>query len=355
MNKIKKRNTAIELLRIICMVFIILHHYSVHGGFNYDNSALSFNEIFINVISIGGKIACNIFIIITGYFMVNSNFNVQKILKLILKVLVYGILIVTICFGFRLVPLNKNLFIKEIIPIIYSGWFIQNYIIIVLLSPILNICLKILNKKQFNYLIMFGLIIWSIIPTFCIKSFSFSDFDTFLIMYVIGAYIRINDLKFSKNKSFIIFITSFGVILLSTILFTIIGKSYNIFFLVENAVYFSRINSIFCVLSSIFIFIFVKEMNFYNFGINWISNSMLGVYLIHDDRILRNVIWNRISPNYMYQYSNVLILHCITKVTLILLSCIIVDKILDFILEKTIYKILEEKYINSFIKKFTIR
>ena len=29
----KQRNSALELLRIICILLIICHHYSIHGGF----------------------------------------------------------------------------------------------------------------------------------------------------------------------------------------------------------------------------------------------------------------------------------------------------------------------------------
>ena len=78
-----KRNSNIEILRILSMLFIIAHHYAVHG---FDLSAGSFtvNEVTLQILSLGGKIGVNVFVFITGYFMINSRFDAKKLLKLIL-------------------------------------------------------------------------------------------------------------------------------------------------------------------------------------------------------------------------------------------------------------------------------
>ena len=40
-TKLERRNSSLEILRLICIVAIIFHHYVVHGGFHFTLGALS--------------------------------------------------------------------------------------------------------------------------------------------------------------------------------------------------------------------------------------------------------------------------------------------------------------------------
>ena len=59
----KKRESNIELLRILSMFMIIGHHFSVHGKFIVEETSF-INNIWIQLLFSGGKIGVNIFIII---------------------------------------------------------------------------------------------------------------------------------------------------------------------------------------------------------------------------------------------------------------------------------------------------
>lgn len=52
-NDIKIRNSSIELLRIIAILFIITGHYSVHNGF--DNRTITFgvNRVILDISKLG--------------------------------------------------------------------------------------------------------------------------------------------------------------------------------------------------------------------------------------------------------------------------------------------------------------
>ena len=68
----KERNSNFELLRIIAMLMIVFHHFSVHGGFNYELTDISFNRLWLYFISMGGKIGVDIFVLISGYFLITN-------------------------------------------------------------------------------------------------------------------------------------------------------------------------------------------------------------------------------------------------------------------------------------------
>ncbi|KAA9302211.1 acyltransferase family protein [Aerococcus sanguinicola] len=76
-----KRQTNIELLRIISIIMIIFHHFAVHGGFNWEATAITIPHFWYNFIVIGGKVGVNIFILISGYFLITKQdklFDVKK-------------------------------------------------------------------------------------------------------------------------------------------------------------------------------------------------------------------------------------------------------------------------------------
>ena len=57
------RASNIELLRIISMILIIMHHFSVHGCFPLMPD-LTFNKVFLQVFGLGGKAGVVAFVMI---------------------------------------------------------------------------------------------------------------------------------------------------------------------------------------------------------------------------------------------------------------------------------------------------
>ena len=89
------RQSNIELLRIIAMMFIILYHIAFHG--NWDDGSIfwpdeiTFNVLFLQSILPFGKIGVNIFVLISGYFLINSVKDTwPKIVKLWLEIILFN-------------------------------------------------------------------------------------------------------------------------------------------------------------------------------------------------------------------------------------------------------------------------
>lgn len=69
----KERNSSIELLRIICMLLIIAHHYSIHTNFSQSSADMIIaNRVFLQIFGSFGKVSCSIFALISGYYLVTS-------------------------------------------------------------------------------------------------------------------------------------------------------------------------------------------------------------------------------------------------------------------------------------------
>ena len=102
----KERNSNFELLRIFAMLMIVMHHYICHGGFVFDK-ALTFNKAVSECAYWGGKVGINLFVLITGYFMVKGTWKLSKVLVLYGEILFYSWLI-SIFFCFNWLGANIN-------------------------------------------------------------------------------------------------------------------------------------------------------------------------------------------------------------------------------------------------------
>lgn len=103
----KVRNSNLELFRIIVMLLIVAHHYVVNSGLHnvLRDADPSLATISMLLFGAWGKTGINCFIMITGYFMCQSNISLKKLLKLYLQITFYAILFYVIfCWGGIIMP-----------------------------------------------------------------------------------------------------------------------------------------------------------------------------------------------------------------------------------------------------------
>ena len=357
-QSIKQRNSNVELLRIISIILIIAHHYVIHG-YNLLTINNIYNRIILEITSLGGKLGVSCFILITGYYMINSTFNIKKIFKLIFEVLIYSLL----CFGIYSLltkSFNINIFIKSVFPIgTNEYWFITDYIILVFCSPFLNIIINQIHKSTYIKSLILCIFFWSVLPTFFNLDYAFNDMIWFFILYSFGAYIRKYMININKksNKFFAISIFSYCIIILSNIFFILLGTYTKIDFFNTYSTHFSILNSPFILLSSIELFRFfisIPERNF--FFINTISSTTLGIYLLHDNYLIRSFLWNNILKCGYFENTVLLILHIIFSVTVIFFVGVLIDlirqKIFDRIFIIYFDKVIYFVHNNNFKRKF---
>lgn len=78
-QKAKSRNSSIELLRIIAMFMILMHHFIVHNVYDVENLPLGPKRVFFQlVMQGGGKIGVVIFFSISAWFFLDKEQNVKS-------------------------------------------------------------------------------------------------------------------------------------------------------------------------------------------------------------------------------------------------------------------------------------
>ena len=257
-------------------------------------------HIIIYISQLPGKLGIDIFVILSSYFMIDSRFNFKKIIRLIGETLFYSISILLVFSLFTSVHINIFDIIKSLFPILFTEyWFITDYILLMIITPFLNDFIKSLEKNNYKKLLI-TLIILNVIINgtfhFFIKHIS-NILIWFIILYLIVGYIKkynvIKDNNYKRN--IIYFIIIIFIYFLCVSLFTVVGHILNKDILIVNTGYFGTENSIFTVLAAFEIFVAFLKMKprTYKF-INTIASSTLGIYLIHDNNIMRQFLWNNI-------------------------------------------------------------
>lgn len=314
----KLRNSNFELLRLISMLLIVAHHYSIHGNWNMDDS-INLNRLFIQFLSIGGKLGVNLFVMITGYFMIKSNIKLNSLIKLVTQTWFYSVLFFFINQYFQIVPVDGLIILKSFLPIIFNSyWFITSFVVLFLLIPYLNILINNLNQRQHLILLMSLIVLNVLIPI----NLGFGSVDWFIFLYVLGSYISLYPKLFSNARQW--YLTIFILTYLG-VFGTIVILDY---LKVISPLYFISENSPFILICSISLFSYFKNLIIGNNRIiNTMASSVFGVYLIHDNIFARTILWERIFKNSEYLNSNYLMLHAVVAILLTFTTSLALDLI----------------------------
>ncbi len=354
--KILKRNSNIELLRIISMFMIVLSHYVVHGGIDRTTLPIGPNRMLLEY-SILGNIGVIIFILITGYYSVNNEkpFKLKRLISLIFQVFFYSALFYLVFVFMGLERFSMGGFVKNFLPVTFNMyWFVTVYIILYIFIPYINILLNKISREKHLRLVIILLVLFSIIPTFIPKSYwGDNEIVQVFMYYIIGAYLgKYKDNYFSSKKHcYSIMIMAAVSIMLLVLVFDILGANFSqLSALARNSAHWLNRESIFSILFSIALFsAFANRRPFTNNFINSIASCVLGVYLISDNHFIRKILWVNMLDNPNYANSPILILHMAGSVVVVFAVCAAIEFIRQKTLEKMysiIYNSAEKKIIS---------
>ena len=326
-----KRETNMDLLRIVGMLMVITIH-CLSYNLVYNPQINIFNSLIIKFLDILVIPANAIFILLSAYYSIDKKFNLKRILNLWGKTIFYSLLIFLL---FKIFGQKTNDF-QSLFPVI-SGqyWFIDAYLIMSFLSPILNIIINKLNKKQNTFLVIFGIVTLGVIrilvnPTGILMGAMLP----FIFLYIIGAYIK----KYVEIRPKELYMTKYILIaviitLLSIIIYSVAKRINNDVIIYLLTIIFNGIeeyNSLLGVLMSVYIFmrfrtITIKSKTFTKI-ISFIVPSIFSVYLIHENVNLKKVLWANLG---IMNFANswFMVPYILLMIISVFITCVIIDLI----------------------------
>ncbi|MBR6478326.1 MAG: acyltransferase [Lachnospiraceae bacterium] len=296
----KKRNANIELLRILSMLMVTMLHAlgksELLVPFEFGVSGNAWIAWIFEALSIG---AVNIFMLISGYFLIHSEFKWKRLAEIILQVLFYsvGAYLVLYFLGITLYE-EKNVYyvLQYVLPIhmdVY--WFITAYVVIYALLPVISAGVKALPEKTLRgvilLLLVYECVIKSILPVVLETDSKGYSVLWYLIMFLLGAYFRLYGFHFLNAawKGVVAYFAGSLLVLAETAAIGEIYRHTNRLGMLTNVG--TNYNHIFVVLAAVGIFAAFVQSKPIKEGpsriICMLSPYALGVYLLQENVTLR--------------------------------------------------------------------
>lgn len=315
------------------MLLIVAHHYVVNSGLVQciEQNPVSSNSIFYLLFGAWGKTGINCFVLITGYFMCKMEISLRKFLKLFLWVLTYNVLIAGIFSIVGYHPFGLSNIWSSVLPFRrLTVEFVPCFLIFYLCIPFLNILIHNMSKRQFFWLIVLLLFIYTLHSSIPGLGVNLNYVSWFTTLYFISAYLRLYPLKRDMDTKFWGWMTalSWGLSVIS-----ILGLQYcqyrfsgsvkitRTFFLIHDC------NAILALTNGVTSFMWFKNLKIKsNRVINTIAASSFGVLLIHaNSDTMRYWLWNDTLDCIGHYASNYFWLYAIFSVLSVYAACTLID------------------------------
>lgn len=315
------RNSSIELLRLLLMVLIIIHHCIVHGlgliGIS-DNSEV---PLVLKSSQMGWAFcvnafcicAVNCFVLISGYFRVNA--NDKRFINLILSLLFYTIIL-------NVLPLivehDWKWAIKRCLFLSHSPyWFVIDYLFLMVFTPMINLAFEKLPIKEMTYVIV-GLLIISCYFGFVWEHPANVDGYTliqFITIYCVGRIIALRQISFSTVKAVILYSVSSIVVGLCGY----VCYRYGFKNLAWRSTYY---NNPFLILSAIGLFFIFKNQRFHSIKINKLAKHAFGIYLFQSSVSIGKVMYRWIRETAQEYNGSILLIVIVLSISTAIVSLI---------------------------------
>lgn len=327
-----KRDIGIDLLRILLALMVIAIHFNAPGtGHVALSSTSSPVRYLVSIVVALTYPAVNTYVLISGYYSYKNRKSYQQIVNGLIKLwicLVFfsvgGYIGVTI---FNNEGISLMTIIERCFPLSRGEWwFMSDYFIMMLLSPLINVVLDALGRKETIVLVLISLMFCSIIPFFlkwddAIGINNGYSLLWFLVMYITGASVSMASEKriLNTSKPYLFFL---GYLACSAILIALNGLLSIIPLL--KGYHFWMYNSIIVYFQAVLLFSAFKdikiERKWINKSIYFLSGLSLAAYIFHCQEDIGHFIWSNLRPDLSANSVSIIPLFFITVVGIYFVS-----------------------------------
>ena len=360
-NRYKQANreSAIELLKIIAVLLIIIRH--VIQTLFYENSFISYHEyvldlsfattkiqmLVLSVLAYCGAWGNDIFFICSAWFFLQSKkVNKKKWVFILIEIWTISTIILLFTY-FMWGGISNKLIIKCILPTIFgNNWYMTCYLLFYPIHPILNGIIERMSKQE-----LFRI---SIVMFVLYFGFDFIKGDLFypsqiilwIAIYFIIAYIKCYLKVFIDNINLNVIVLILGISGNVGLIFLTNYLGLHFSFFEDKLLHWCKDSNPFLLIVSIAILNIARNIHFENCFINYVSKLSMLIYIIHENLILRTY-FRPYLVNYIYQnygYSKILIYVPILVMVIFIFSAVCAAAY-KCTLQKIVYKLSGKIYI----------
>lgn len=315
----RQRDVRFELLRIFAMLLIVCCHLVAHSGWQLESLPGWKGALFLAVDNYVGQVGVALFLLISGYFLVEKEFSWWRVVRTVSQTWCYSALLTLLIFVvstctpyFNWLAVNFNgrgecvrmLFLLLLPTLNGEYWFIRAYVLMLLMSPFLNMVLRSASRRQLQALIGF-LVFLSIMPYISLqlgpKSFLWTPLTYAITLYVVGGWIRMHGLTSLRIRCWHLLAYAVVSFALLVVLLNLWKEQSWVsrFFSWDPGRMYGAFPALPVLLSMGIMEILVNQesprpprlQGWAQHAIKTVASAMLGVYLIHQHVLFSSVIW----------------------------------------------------------------
>lgn len=297
-----KRQANFELLRIVAMLMIISLHYLVKGGVVLTVPFVAKENpvgVLAGLIEAFCIVAVNCYVLISGYFCVESAWKPGKVFSLLCQILFYSLLIPCLLMLFGAESAKGMGFYDWIncaLPVETEHyWFATAYLIMYLFAPFLSAGIRQMEKRQLQIVTALLLGFFSfgktVFPVPLVTDRHGYDFGWFLCLFVTAGYIRLYGIPWLEKRAHAVgaYLLSVCGIWLLALFSNTLGGEIDAFTYYADMPY--TYNHLLCLISAVSLFYLFKNMRIREGRFADMARRLapytFGVYLLHEHNLVR--------------------------------------------------------------------
>lgn len=280
-----ERDSNFELLRIVSIFMITIHHLVINGwnvcGYNqtYNIETDGISGVVTNSFCI---IGVNLFVLISGYW------GIRHVAKGCIKLILYCIVIGLLLYFVKILLEGYAFNVKEMVGLmrIKNWWFVSNYMVLCLLSPIIEKCIGSMKIKDYELSIfLLTLVNVGMGYCMCIQNKDGYNYMNFIYLYFLGRYIRMMPERHPKVFAIVQRYSLWFYILVSMILAIGFLVATGLSPTIKSTRYFAYNNPL-IIISSMLFFISFMKLKYKSHMINTMACGVFGVYLLQSNKVI---------------------------------------------------------------------
>lgn len=237
----------------------------------------------------GGRIAVDVFIIISAWFMCDSEFKSCRIFSTWVTTFFYSFFVGTV---YLLLYNNTAFFVSQLFPCSNKiVWFIRGYLLLLIISPILNLILTRRNISMF--FVVVAILFMTYNTVFPMYGKDLFDIGTFSLLYVLIGWYKIHIRNKPKASiSFLMFAIVYSFNILWITFFEGIDERLNLaIYGYSGDMFHVHYYNMVTVAAAIFLFFGFSQIKIQNKCISVLSTGTLDVYLLLSMNSPKGLLW----------------------------------------------------------------
>lgn len=291
------RQSGPEILRIVLMVMIVGYHFLVYGNDYSYLPPTSPDSFFIHLLLSGGKLGVDGYVLISGYFLVGRRFTIRRLFRVWLPVITFSLAIPLVFAWVQPGSVSGPNWLTAFFPVIFGiWWFATAYVLLYLLSPVLNLLIENLDRRHYAILIVAATLILSVIPTLINREIVGGDLVWFAYLYLLAGFVKLYGMAWAHRWRW----GALAVAGLAYLTPAVVLPMYALFpvpvewqtYLQPGLTTQTRLPMLIAA-GGLVLFAVTSKLRPIP-AVNYVAGLTFGVYLVHDHYLVRDWLWKTV-------------------------------------------------------------